>query len=90
MTPRAILGMFPLKFFSEAYVSFTKWTKYMQELRESAVSKIEEVVAKKKKSILGKVFPLPRANFTDSLIPCRVYRCCRNASVNKTRGSTST
>ena len=34
MTPRAILGMVPLQFFSEAYAAFTEWTKYMQELRE--------------------------------------------------------
>lgn len=46
----------------------------MQELRESAVSQIEEVAAKKNKSILGEVFPFRRANFTDSLIPCRIYR----------------
>lgn len=62
----------------------------MQELRESAVSQIEEVAAKKNKSILGEVFPFRRANFTDSLTPSRIYRCCRNARANKTRGSTFT
>lgn len=51
MTPRILL-----RFFEEAYVAFTEWTKYMQELREGAVSRIEEVAVKKNKSILGDTF----------------------------------
>lgn len=85
MTPRAILGKIPSKFFSEAYVAFTEWTNYMQELRESAVSRIEEVAAKKNKSILGEDSSLLRINCADWLILSRIYRCCGNARVNKTR-----
>lgn len=63
MTPRALLGKLPSKFFSEAYIAFTEWTNYMQELRESIVSRIEEVAAKKNKSILGENSLRRRANF---------------------------
>lgn len=53
MTPRALLHRLPSKHLKETYIAFTEWTKYMQELHQGTVARIEEVAAKKNKSILG-------------------------------------
>ena len=53
VTPRALLDKLPFKATREANVAFTEWTKYMNELREGAISRIDEVAAKKNKTILG-------------------------------------
>ena len=89
VTPRALLGRLPTKFFKEAYVAFTEWTLYMQELRESTVSRVGEIEAKKKKSILGKGVSLLRLDFADWLSRCRIYHRCRKSRVHQTRGSTA-
>ena len=52
-TPRALLGKIPFRFFREPYVAFTEWTKYMEELRDNALTGLEETKTKKRRSILG-------------------------------------
>jgi cytochrome P450 len=55
LTHRALLGKLPGKGFKEAALAFTQWTKYMQELREQTAARIEEVAAKKNKSVLESI-----------------------------------
>ncbi len=50
MTPRALLEKLSFNFFRDAHVGFTELTHYMQELRISMVSRIDEVTAKKYKN----------------------------------------
>ena len=53
VTPRALLGVLPLKSVREAHVAFTEWTKYMQELRGETIARLDEVATKGNKSFLG-------------------------------------
>lgn len=53
VTPRALLGILPLKRFRETHVAFAEWTKYMQELRGETIARLEEIATKGNKTILG-------------------------------------
>lgn len=64
-TPRALLGKIPLKFFREPYVGFIDFTKYMEELRNVAVARLEETKSKKKRSILGQ--PIAEAEIANRI-----------------------
>ena len=53
VTPRALMGILPIPRVREANLAFTEWALYMQELRQETSDRLEEVVSKKNKSILG-------------------------------------
>lgn len=53
--PRSWLRSIPLKFFREPYVAFTDWTKYMEELQDNALARLEQTKSKRNRSILGEL-----------------------------------
>lgn len=53
--PRALLGRIPFKFFQEPYVALTDWTRYMEELRDDALARLEQTKSKRNRSILGEL-----------------------------------
>lgn len=53
ITPRALLGVLPMKRVREAHVAFTEWTKYMQEIRQDTVARLDEIAGQRSKIILG-------------------------------------
>lgn len=53
VTPKALLDKLPGKMFKEAHTSFTEVTRYFHEFYEQAASNIQEIAAKRYKSILG-------------------------------------
>lgn len=55
MIPRNLLGRLPFQACKEAYTAFIDFTKYMQEFREKALSRIEEVSVKPRKTILESI-----------------------------------
>ena len=57
--PRWLLGILPIKRVREANLAFSEWTKYMQELREGTIDRLDEMADKKHKSVLGLLFVSP-------------------------------
>lgn len=53
VTPKALLKRLPGKFFQEASTAYTEWTRYMEELRDETVARLDDIATKKNKSILG-------------------------------------
>lgn len=51
--PRALLGLLPIRVVREAHTAYQEWTKYMQELRVEAMSRIGELRTKRNKTVLG-------------------------------------
>ena len=53
VTPRKLLGMLPGQFFTKTHLSLTETTKYFRELHDGTTENLEEVLAKKRKTLLG-------------------------------------
>ena len=61
VTPRSLLGILPIKRVREAHFAFIEWTKYIQELREDGIDRLEEISGKKSARVsLGRQFSFCR------------------------------
>ncbi|KAF2877678.1 cytochrome P450 [Massariosphaeria phaeospora] len=55
IVPRTLMRILPFKALQDTHIALTDWTKYMQQLRAKATDNIEEVAAKRNKTILESV-----------------------------------
>ena len=53
VTPRFLLGVLPIERVREAHLAFTEWTKYMQELHDYTMNRLEEIFNTSNKSVPG-------------------------------------
>lgn len=83
MIPRPLLKSVPLRYFRDAYTAFVEWTQYMDELREGVIARLDEVRARRDKSILGsdpENFYLPHYKLNQ----CRINSRCRSPRARRT------